>query len=198
MSNLSLKGFIPELAKAVGMTPAALYERQRALVRAGLLHGESGRGPGSGVRATPESVAMLLIALLATDGLSETESEAKVVTNLKSGTKPCPLTGKKTFASALASALGSEDMARRIRWIEVERGARAGAGIAYRPRGSEFVISLAHDLLSERLNPVVSWFGSKGASRKSALSVRASLDGEWHGTKLDFAALARILKEAKK
>src|SRR5688572_7224266 len=106
MSNLSLKGFIPELAKAVGMTPAALYERQRALVRAGLLHGESGRGPGSGVRATPESVAMLLIALLATDSLSETESEAKVVTNLKSGTKPCPLTGKKTFASALASALG--------------------------------------------------------------------------------------------
>jgi DNA-binding IscR family transcriptional regulator len=197
MTRRSLKGFIPELAEAVGMTPAALYERQRALVRAGLLHGESGRGPGSGVRATPESVAMLLIALLATDSLSETEYQARIVANLKSGKQPCPLTGKKTFASAVASALASEDAAKRIRWLEVERGAKA-AGIAYRPRGSDFIVSLAHDLLSERLNPVVSWFGFEGPSRKSALGVRASLDGEVHGTKLDFAALARNLKEAKK
>ena len=190
MSNLSLKGFIPELAEAVGMTPAALYERQRALVRAGLLHGESGRGPGSGVRATPESVAMLLIALLATDSLSETESQAKMVANLKSGTKPCPLTGKKTFASALASALASEDMAKRIRWIEVERGgAMAEAAIVYRPRGSERVGLIALELLSERSQQAESQFGVLNASRKSALRRRGSLA-------LPFHEIARALKEA--
>jgi hypothetical protein len=95
--DTSLKSFIPALAKSVDMTPAALYERQRALVRVGLLHGKSGKGPGSGVRATPESVAMLLIALLATGSVSEIEDHAMAVANLKSATKLCPLTGKKTL-----------------------------------------------------------------------------------------------------
>lgn len=69
----SLKSLIPKLALALGMTPAAIYERQRALVRAGLIQQRPGHGPGSGVLATPQSVAMLLIAILATDSLSETE-----------------------------------------------------------------------------------------------------------------------------
>ena len=63
----SLKGLIPRLAHELGMTPDALYERQRALVRAGLLKGVEGKGPGSGVRATPYATALLLIAVLAAD-----------------------------------------------------------------------------------------------------------------------------------
>lgn len=100
----SLKSFIPPLAKAVGMTPAALYERQRALVRAGLLQAESGRGPGSGVRTTAQSVAMLLIALLATDSLSETAERTKLFARLK-----CLPNAKTTFASALAALLTSNE-----------------------------------------------------------------------------------------
>ena len=50
----SLKSLIPELARALDMTSAALYERQRALVRASLLQQRPGHGPGSGVVATPE------------------------------------------------------------------------------------------------------------------------------------------------
>jgi len=69
MRPTSLKGLIPKLAKAVGMTPAAIYERQRALVHAGLLHPRSGRGPGSGVPADAKSVAILLISLLASVAL---------------------------------------------------------------------------------------------------------------------------------
>ena len=94
MPPVSLKSLIPLLAQTLETTPAALYERQRALVRAGLIAAEPGRGPGSGVRATPHSVAMLLLSLLATGSLSETEKQTKALANLKSK-DGCPITGKK-------------------------------------------------------------------------------------------------------
>ncbi len=58
----SLKSFLPVLSRILAEPADALYERQRALVREGLLESVPGHGTGSGVRATPESVAMLLIA----------------------------------------------------------------------------------------------------------------------------------------
>jgi DNA-binding IscR family transcriptional regulator len=184
MSGISLKAFIPVIAKVVDMTPAALYERQRALVRAGLLHSEGGRGPGSGVRATPESMAMLLISLLATGSLSDTETQTKIVASLKSKTKHCPLTGKKTFASALTAVLASEDTAKRARWLELERGgSKSGASLFYYPR--------AIDVLSDRDHPVASEFGFVGAHRKAALSVQATLTLPLH-------AIAHTLKEINK
>jgi hypothetical protein len=132
---ISLKGITPTLAQLVGMTPTALYERQRALVRAGLLHPEPGRGPGSGVRATPESVAMLMIALLATGSLSETEQGTKALASLKSAEQRCPLTGTKTFASALAAIFASPEIAKEVCWVEAERGGRwAHAVIVYKPK----------------------------------------------------------------
>ena len=104
----SLKSVLPSLAKALSISPLALYERQRALVRAGLLKSRPGRGPGSGVLATPESLAMLLIAVAATSSLSEVEEQASIIANLKSVDGRCPLTNKKTFAAALTEALKSE------------------------------------------------------------------------------------------
>ena len=188
------------MAKWVDMTPAALYERQRALVRAGLLHAEPGRGPGSGVRATPESVALLLIALLTTGSLSETESQTRKIANLKSETERCPLTGKKSFASALTAALASMDTAKQIRWLEVERGgAKASAAIIYRPRGRERLVSVAVDLLSERDHPVESRFGFVGAGRKSQLSVRASLWLPFDAIAYGFQAESQgLIKEPEK
>jgi hypothetical protein len=119
MRVTSLKGFIPTLAKLVGVTPAALYERQRALARVGLLKMKSGRGPGSGVRLTAESVAMLLIALLATDSLSETEERVRIFAKLRSAR--CPLTGANAFADALSAILASSDLSKRVRSISVTR-----------------------------------------------------------------------------
>ena len=179
MSTVSLKGLIPLLARAVDMTPAALYERQRALVRAGLLQSEPGRGPGSGVRSTPDSVALLLIALLATGSLSETEGHTEILAKLKSATKRCPLTGKKTFATALAAALASEDVAKQVRWIEVERGgSKARAIIAFKEE-------------PDKVGVETSEFGFKDARFESRLSVRATLFLPLH-------PLVRGLEEAKK
>ena len=129
MRPTSLKGLIPKLAKAVGMTPAAIYERQRALVHAGLLHPRSGRGPGSGVPADAKSVAILLISLLATGSLSEVEQQTRAIANLKGR---CPVTGKKTFVAALTAALNSEELLARALLATVRRsGAVAMASITF-------------------------------------------------------------------
>ena len=114
------------------MTHAALYERQRVLVRAGLLQQRPGRGPGSGVPANAKSVAMLLISLLATGSLSEVEEQTKVIANLKCRDGRCPVTGKKTFGAALTAALQSETLRSKTFFTTASRsGARAMATITF-------------------------------------------------------------------
>jgi DNA-binding IscR family transcriptional regulator len=118
----SLKSFIPALSRLIGTTPSALYERQRALVRAGLLASEEGRGPGSGVRTTAGSVALLLIAVLATDNLSETETRTReILTARPKNGRRCPITGMTNFLDALSSILASKARSSSITEITVWR-----------------------------------------------------------------------------
>src|SRR5262245_24280802 len=109
---VSLKGLIPGLASFVEMKPASIYERQRALVRAGMLVQRPGHGPGSGVLATPKSAAILLISLVSTANLSEVENKTKIAANLKSATGCCPLTGERTLAKALTAVLSSRELSK--------------------------------------------------------------------------------------
>jgi len=205
--DTSLKGVIQGIAKAVETTPAALYERQRALVRAGLLQSKPGRGPGSGVRATPESVAMLLISILATGNLSETEERSRVIADLKSETKSCPLTGKKTFAAALTAVLASEELSKRLSWIDVQRsGSAVGASLAFRRPPEEIITDEDYDemrkshehrltVLKKRgrepgdstLNIISSEFGHKRPKFISMLDVKSTLHMpfEWFTTRLE-------------
>jgi hypothetical protein len=106
----SLKAFIPKLAKALEMNPTALYERQRALIRGGLLETKAGHGPGSGVRLSPESVAMLLVSILATSSLVDVEAKTREVAELQ-GPEGV------SFAQALTRALGSEDLAADVETV---------------------------------------------------------------------------------
>ena len=103
----SLKAYAPVLAWRLGTTPAALYERQRTLVRDVILHHPGGRGPGSGVQLVPYQVALLLLAVLATDSLTETGKKVKILAKAKSTADNgiCPLTGESTFAEAVARVL---------------------------------------------------------------------------------------------
>jgi hypothetical protein len=103
----SLKAYAPILAGRLGTTPAALYERQRTLVRDGILHHPGGRGPGSGIQVGPYPVALLLVAVLATDSLVETGDKVRILAKAKSlaDNGICPLTGKSTFAEAVARVL---------------------------------------------------------------------------------------------
>jgi hypothetical protein len=103
----SLKAYTPTLAWRLGTTAAALYERQRTLVRAGILEQSEGRGPGTGVHITPDSLALLLLAVLATDSLSDTAEKVRIFAEAKSNdaNRVCPLTGASCFREAIARVL---------------------------------------------------------------------------------------------
>jgi hypothetical protein len=121
----SLTSFLPSLVPLLGMTQAAIYERQRALVRLGLLPKPSGRGRGSGAQATPRSAALICMSVMATDNLSEMDDRiaqlagAKISTWRKS--KRCGLTGAETFLDALDAIVGSPTLAERVLSVHVER-----------------------------------------------------------------------------
>ena len=138
----SLKSYLPYLAGRVGVSPAALYERQRALVRAHILTAEDGRGPGSGVLLDPHAVAYLLIAILATDSLSDTVTAVGRIAAVEpvSRTKRCPLTGRRSFVDALVQVLSRRQDLWKVLSVTVDR-TRARASIKYK-RDSKSAISL--------------------------------------------------------
>jgi hypothetical protein len=111
---ISLKAFAPVLAETLGTTSAAIYERQRALVRLGLLPAPIGRGRGNGVPASANAVAMIIIAMMVTDNLSDTDDRVRTVAEaqvLGRGRAPrCTLTGRRDFKSALVALLRMTDL----------------------------------------------------------------------------------------
>jgi hypothetical protein len=109
----SLKSIIPLLSDVVALSEHALYERQRALVRGGLIKGREGRGPGSGVEATPETVAMLLISVLATDSLSSVIQETAAFATGRRDDRLADLSDVmptlKTLKAAIVHGLSTDD-----------------------------------------------------------------------------------------
>jgi hypothetical protein len=164
MTGSSLKSLIRHVSEMTRLSEAAVYERQRALVRAGLLKTERGRGPGSGVRGTPESVALLLISLLATSSLSEVVLSTRIFANLKNKKGFCPLTRKRTFAEAVTAILASKELAQSIIAVNVSQEIRQ-TEIAYR------------DSSKGGSMPSSSKFGLAGRPEEPGLSLRASLSG---------------------
>lgn len=78
---ISLKAFLPEIAKVVGSTPDALYSRQRKLVQMGVLPIVPGRGPGSGTTLTTETLAIFLVSLLVGDGVADLDEGVSAALN---------------------------------------------------------------------------------------------------------------------
>jgi hypothetical protein len=137
----SLKAALPVFAKPFGLTPVAVYERQLALVRAGLLPMRGGRGPGSGVPLTPDTAATMLIALLTSDAI-DAAARVRTVSALKHvvGGEPYdrPVASKPTFGAALAEVLASKELAASVSLIGVERTAPTAAIFGAGPMASFF------------------------------------------------------------
>ena len=129
---IGLKTYLPQIAPLLGMSAEMAYERQRALVREGILKPRPGRGPGSGVSADEDSLAVLLISILSHDLLTETP-----VTNfyceLRSSQKKCPITGAKTFRKALSSLLANPVLLeeQESMLVEVIRGSEPQADVGF-------------------------------------------------------------------
>jgi hypothetical protein len=118
---MSLKAFAPILADLLDLTPAAIYERQRALVRAGVLPTPVGRGRGNGLPATAETATLMLIAIMATDNLSDTDDRVKKLSELKISKHPetdSKLIKASTFRAALVAVMKS---AVEVAAVEVSR-----------------------------------------------------------------------------
>jgi hypothetical protein len=121
----SLKAFLPQLAKIVDTTADTLYSRQRALTQMGLLKAVEGRGPGSGVPLSGEAVAAMIIALMASDSLLETDQRVARTCNAVASDGSCVWTGAATFQSALAAVLLSEERVTSFMELTIARGVKA-------------------------------------------------------------------------
>jgi hypothetical protein len=121
----SLTSLLPELAPLFGLTTAAIYERQRALVRLGELPKPKGRGIGSGAEATPETVAILVLACMLADNLTDIDSRVGKLANARSDSA-CRFTKAARFLEALAAVLASEKLASRVIQVRVHRTELAG------------------------------------------------------------------------
>jgi hypothetical protein len=157
-------------------TPTILRERQRALVRAGMLAAQPGRGRGSGVIAAPTTVATLLISMMGGSALADAPEATK---NFASAVSlgECALTEKKTFGDALASLLADPALAKRVNDVEVQ----VGAGVALiRFDGTEGEIALPgakKNKAKVTRRPDVSAFVAKVASG-SAFQTTVSITGD--------------------
>jgi hypothetical protein len=139
----SLKAFAPVLARALGLTPAAIYERQRALIRANVLPAPERRGRGHGLDANAETVAWMIIAAMATDNLSETDDRVQKLARarfrkaLRRDADGCVLTGARSFQHALVEILDSEKLSAAVFRIRVVRHSlTASIAFFYGSRGS--------------------------------------------------------------
>jgi hypothetical protein len=126
--SASLTSFLPMLVGHLGITQAAIYERQRALVRLGLLPQPLGRGRGSGATASPRSVGLIILSMLASDSLSGMDDRIEAVANAPLDTwrkrKPCRLTKQTKFIDALSAVLADYRLAQRVQIISVNRQLR--------------------------------------------------------------------------
>ena len=108
---------IPALGRILDVPPAALYR-----ISAHSSPRKSwtpNRGPGSGARASPETVAQFLIGLLTNASAEENVGFARSIGNARSANCECPLTGAKKLKDALAAVLTNEAQAKRVRLVEL-------------------------------------------------------------------------------
>jgi hypothetical protein len=126
---IGLKTYLTQIAPLLGMSAEMAYERQRALVREGILKLRPGRGPGSGVSADEDSLAVLLISILSHDLLTEA-SVTKFYCELRSS-KKCPVTGAKTLRTALSTILANPVLPAEEILVEVIRGNEPHADVSF-------------------------------------------------------------------
>jgi len=143
------------------------------------------------VEATPESVALLLISILAPGGLAQAY-EVKAIAKLKSfgDQSVCPLTGKRTFAAALTAILSNEDLAQRVELLSLEQLSSA----TMTPFNALVPIQFGASFLYKsggKLKVVRSNFSEPGATPRPPLSVASHLS-------FPLYEIAHALKDADK
>jgi len=105
MFMASIKSSLHRISKVLHMSEAAVYERQRALVRADALRGVEGRGPGSGVELNSHNLATLLIGCGGFMSLSDLNEGVHQYIRAPSSEKVCWMTGRRTLRDAIQATI---------------------------------------------------------------------------------------------
>lgn len=177
---ISLTSSLPLFVDHLGTTRAALYERQRALVRLGLLQKPQGRGRGSGAEADPHSVALLILSVLITDSLSEMDDRVIELSRAPihewRKRKYCRLTGESTFLPALKAVLGDHNLAKRVTSVDVKRH-DGTAKIYWKQKISKNleISTFGHDTLAPSLRIEASLDGNALAQLAAVLAAERSV-----------------------
>lgn len=135
----SLKAILPNIGQTFGLSHHVLYLRQQALTRHGLLPVRPGHGPGSGVLATADSVAVLLTSLLASLSLVRCPQETKRFLEARHETDVCSLTDAATFGSAFAKLLGDDSLCQSVGYIKVQL--TLGAAVITHDHGISYFVA---------------------------------------------------------
>jgi hypothetical protein len=181
---IGLKTYLSTLSPLLGQSEEMLYERQRALVRQGLLESIGGRGPGSGVRADEKSLSIFLISLLTHD-LLVLAYVTEIFCGMKHEEGKCPVTGARTFQQAMQRVLGDQKLAESViaPAVRVDRSNHGSGYLFFKVKtGSSTVVppstSSAPRTTGGRL--ISSTFRNKGQPPlpPSAIDVSTSLKAE--------------------
>jgi hypothetical protein len=137
---IGLKTYAPFLALHLSLSADAVYERQRLLVRSGYLNAPPGRGPGSGVRATDDTVSKIILSALATDTLADVDEKTKSLAAKKPENGHCFLTGNLKLLDALIYLFQTPDKMKRVRGLSVDR-TRLSAELSWDERHRKMPLS---------------------------------------------------------
>jgi hypothetical protein len=137
---IGLKTYLSTLSPLLGQSEEMLYERQRALVREGLLESVGGRGPGSGVRADESALSAFLISLLTHDILAQSHL-AEFFCDMISDAGKCPFTGATTFREGLEAVLEHEALAQKIAGVMVHRNQPGRAYLQFVGKNNRIITS---------------------------------------------------------
>jgi hypothetical protein len=195
----SLKSFLQGVAPILGVSLPTLYERQRALVRLGVLPPSTGAGPGSGVPFTAENFAAILISLLASDSLSDVDQSMVALFKAKpektfswgrfekrssDGRPPTDFwseltpRGRPTFLRDVALVLSGNTA--KVPWEEYEPaqsiGDITGVRVSRLWRG-QIVGEAGHERSSEVSSFSTSYYSSKNRPAR-AISITAEIESD--------------------
>lgn len=126
--SLSLKAYCRKLETLLGEPSDSIYERQRRLVDVEKMPIDQGRGPGSGVRFTADSVSWLLVAMLCADtvrGAGNLAPHYHTFLPARGGIRQKLKHGlSAVFGMALQNILAAPELAKLVDRIEVSRSVR--------------------------------------------------------------------------
>jgi hypothetical protein len=128
----------PDIASIFAIPATTVRERQRELVRGAILTNRPGRGRGSGVVATADSIAVLIASLICSLSLTRSAQETKRFFGARHETNLCPFTGEDTFGSAFTKILRSAALCQAIGHVRVQL-TQGNVTIAYPHGDSKFV-----------------------------------------------------------